>query len=100
MFFAINPQVFPGNTTQVSEQIKRVIANYINRLTNGDDVLLSRLYTPANLGVQSGVNSKYYDINSLAIGKSAAIVMPANVVTTFNKSASCSIANIALTMTT
>jgi len=100
VFVAINLKVFTGYTTQVGEQIKQAIADYINGLTIGDDVLLSRLYSPANLGVQSGGNSKYYDINSLAIGKSAATVMPANVVTAFNESASCSIANIALTVTT
>ena len=100
IFVAINLKVFTGYTTQVGEQIKLAIADYINGLTIGDDVLLSRLYSPANLGVQSGGNSKYYDINSLAIGKSAATVMPANVVTSFNESASCSIANIALTVTT
>lgn len=99
IYVAITLKVFTGYTTQVGEQIKQAIADYINSLTIGDDVLLSRLYSPANLGVVSGGNSKYYDINALAIGKSAGTVAASNVVIAFNESASCSKANIALTVT-
>lgn len=98
IYVAITLKVFTGYTTQVGEQIKQAIADYINSLTIGDDVLLSRLYSPANLGVVSGGNSKYYDINALAIGKSAGTVAASNVVIAFNESASCSKANIALTV--
>jgi len=62
-------------------------------------VLLSRIYSPANLGVVSGGNAKYYDINALTIGKSASSQAAANIVIAFNESASCSTANIALTVT-
>lgn len=96
---AISLKVFTGYTTQVGEQIKQAIADYINSLTIGDDVLLSRLYSPANLGVVSGGNSKYYDINSLTIGKSAGSLAASNINIAFNESASCSTANIALTVT-
>ncbi|WP_313619519.1 baseplate J/gp47 family protein [Pantoea septica] len=99
IYVAITLKVFTGYTTQVGEQIKQAIADYINGLTIGDDVLLSRIYSPANLGVVSGGNAKYYDINSLAIGKSAGTVAASNVVIAFNESASCSTANIALTVT-
>ena len=98
IYVAITLKVFTGYTTQVGEQIKQAIADYINSLTIGDDVLLSRLYSPANLGVVSGGNAKYYDINALAIGKSAGTVAASNVVIAFNESASCSKANIALTV--
>ena len=99
IFVAITLKVFTGYTTQIGEQIKQAIADYINSLTIGDDVLLSRIYSPANLGVVSGGNSKYYDINALAIGKSAGTVASSNVAIAFNESASCSTANIALTVT-
>ena len=99
IYIAITLKVFTGYTTQIGEQIKQAIADYINSLTIGDDVLLSRLYSPANLGVVSGGNAKYYDINALAIGKSAGTVAASNVVIAFNESASCSTANIALTVT-
>lgn len=99
IYAAITLKVFTGYTAQIGEQIKQAIADYINGLTIGDDVLLSRLYSPANLGVESGGNAKYYDINALAIGKSASSLSAANVAIAFNESASCSTANIALTVT-
>lgn len=99
IYAAITVKVFTGYTAQIGEQIKQAIADYINGLTIGDDVLLSRLYSPANLGVESGGNAKYYDINALAIGKSASSLSAANVVIAFNESASCNTANIALTVT-
>ncbi|WP_455853114.1 baseplate J/gp47 family protein [Pantoea endophytica] len=99
IYIALSLKVFTGYTTQVGEQIKQAIADYINSLMIGDDVLLSRVYSPANLGVVSGGNAKYYDISSLQIGKSAGAVTSANVDIAFNESASCSTANIALTVT-
>lgn len=99
IYVAITLKVFTGYTTQIGEQIKQAIADYINSLTIGDDVLLSRIYSPANLGVVSGGNAKYYDINALTIGKSAGSQAAANIVIAFNESASCSTANIALTVT-
>ncbi|WP_456309767.1 baseplate J/gp47 family protein [Serratia proteamaculans] len=99
IFVAITLRVFSGYTTQVGEDIKAAIAAYINSLTIGDDVLISRIYSPANLGVVSGGASRYYDINSLAIGKSAGAVSPANIITAYNESASCLAANIAITVT-
>lgn len=99
IYVAITLKVFTGYTTQIGEQIKQAIADYINNLTIGDDVLLSRLYSPANLGVVSGGNSRYYDINALAIGRATGSVAASNIVIAFNESASCSTANIALTVT-
>lgn len=99
IYVAITLKVFTGYTTQIGNQIKQAIADYINSLKIGDDVLLSRLYSPANLGVVSGGNAKYYDINALAIGKKAGAVSATNVVIAFNESASCSTANITLTVT-
>ncbi|RTY56872.1 hypothetical protein EKL29_14515 [Pantoea sp. YU22] len=99
IYIAMTLKVFTGYTTQIGEQIKQAIADYINGLTIGDDVLLSRLYSPANLGVVSGGNSKYYDINALTIGRSAGSLAAANVVIAFNESASCNKSNIALTVT-
>jgi len=91
-------KVFTGYTTQIGEQIKQAIADYINSLTIGDDVLLSRLYSPANLGVVSGGNARYYDINSLQIGKSAGATSASNIIIAYNESAICSVANISITV--
>lgn len=99
IYISITLKVFTGYKTQIGEQIKQAIADYINGLTIGDDVLLSRIYSPANLGVVSGSNSKYHDINALAIGKSVGLVGASNVIIALNESASCNKANIALTVT-
>lgn len=99
IYVAITLKVFNGYTTQIGEQIKQAIADYINNLTIGDDVLLSRLYSPANLGVVSGGNAKYYDINAMTIGRSTGTLAASNIVIAFNESASCSAANIVITVT-
>ncbi|GJL36022.1 hypothetical protein TUM17576_28420 [Enterobacter hormaechei] len=99
IYVAITIHVFAGYTSLIGDQIKSAIADYINSLKIGDDVLLSRIYSPANLGVVSGGNSRYYDITSLQIGKSAGSVAAANIDIGYAEVASCSTANIVLTVT-
>lgn len=98
VYVAIVLKVFTGYTTQVGNDIRTAIAAYINSLDIGDDLLLSRVYSPANLGVVSGGESRYYDINSLQIGRSAASVVPANIVTAYNEAVTCSVDNITITV--
>lgn len=85
-----------GYTSQVGEEIKAAVSAYINSLAIGASVLLSRVYSPANLGVVSGGNARYYDITELLIGTSAGGVAAANVDIAFDQSASCAISNINL----
>lgn len=99
VFVAITLKVFTGYTTQVGNDIKTAIEAYINSLSIGDDVLLSRVYSPANLGVMSGGESRYYDINSLLIGRTAGGVTAANIITAYNEAVTCSVDNIAITVT-
>jgi uncharacterized phage protein gp47/JayE len=99
VYVAITIKAFAGYTTQVGEDIKAAIAAYINSLTIGDDVLLSRIYSPANLGVVSGGASRYYDITNLQIGKSSGTVAASNIDIAFNESASCTTSNITITVT-
>lgn len=99
VYVAITIKAFTGYTTQVGEDMKAAIAAYINSLTIGDDVLLSRIYSPANLGVVSGGASRYYDITNLQIGKTAGSVAASNIAVAFNESASCTTANITITVT-
>lgn len=98
IFVDITLKVFTGYTSQIGEQIKQAVADYINSLTIGDDVLLSRIYSPANLGVVSGGSARYYDITELLIGKSSGSVAAANIVIAYDESASCSTANISITV--
>lgn len=98
IFVAITIKVFAGYTSQIGEQMKQAIADYINSLTIGDDVLLSRIYSPANLGVVSGGNARYYDITNLLIGKSVGTLAAANLVIAYSESASCLVGNISITV--
>ncbi|EIY0596779.1 baseplate J/gp47 family protein [Salmonella enterica] len=99
IFVAITLKVFTGYTSQIGVQIQQAVADYINGLTIGDSVLLSRIYSPANLGVVSGGSARYYDIQELLIGKSAGTVAAANINIAYNESASCKPENIVLTVT-
>ncbi|HHL8017052.1 TPA: baseplate J/gp47 family protein [Escherichia coli] len=95
----ITLRAFTGYTSQIGVQIQQAVSDYINGLTIGDDVLLSRIYSPANLGVVSGGNARYYDIQELLIGKSAGSVAATNIIIAYNESASCKPENIVLTVT-
>ena len=53
----------------------------------------------ANLGVVSGGNARYYDITELLIGKSSGSVSASNIDIAYDASASCSTANISITVT-
>lgn len=95
----ITLKVFTGYTSQIGVQIQQAVADYINGLTTGDSVLLSCIYSPANLGVVNGGSARYYDIQELLIGKSAGTVAAANVNIAYNESASCLPANIVIAVT-
>lgn len=99
IYVSITLKALTGYSSQVGDEIKAAIAAYINSLAIGDSALLSRVYSPANLGVVSGGNARYYDIMELMIGKSTATVAAANVVIAYDESVSCSVDNIAITVT-
>ncbi|EEP0995289.1 hypothetical protein HAY25_002263 [Salmonella enterica] len=94
----ITLKVFAGYTSQIGVQIQQAVADYINSLLIGDQVLLSRIYSPANLGVVSGGNARYYDIQELLIGKSPEAVAAANINIAYDESASCKPENIIITV--
>lgn len=97
IFVDIVLTTYPGYTTSTAENIKEEVAKYINSLRIGDPVLLSRVYSPANLGVMSGGESKFYDITSLKIGKSASTTASGNITILFDEAAHCDVANIKVT---
>ncbi|HBC0133647.1 TPA: hypothetical protein JEL96_004617 [Salmonella enterica subsp. enterica serovar Westhampton] len=51
-----------------------------------------------NLGVVSGGNARYYDIQELLIGKSPEAVAAANINIAYDESASCKPENIIITV--
>ena len=96
IYVKITIKPLTGYTSQVGEEIKAAVSAYINSLAIGASVLLSRVYSPANLGVVSGGNARYYDITELLIGTSSAGVAATNIVIAFDHSASCRVADINL----
>lgn len=98
IFVNISLSVYAGYTSSIADSIKAEVAKYINSLRIGDDVLVSRVYSPANLGVMSGGDSRYYDINSLTIGRSASATAASNISIAYNEAASSDIANINITV--
>lgn len=99
VYVSITLKALTGYSSEVGDEIKAAVASYINSLAIGDSVLLSRVYSPANLDVVSGGNARYYDIMELLIGRSADDVAAANLVVAYDESASCSVDNIALVVT-
>ncbi|MDU9721643.1 baseplate J/gp47 family protein [Escherichia coli] len=98
VYARIKLKVFTGYTSKIGQQIQQAISDYINSLTIGDSVLLSRIYSPANLGVVSGGNARYYDIQELTIGKSPGALSSSNIDIRYNESASCTPENIVITV--
>ncbi|MGU5886037.1 baseplate J/gp47 family protein [Klebsiella pneumoniae] len=96
IYVSITLKALTGYSSEVGDEIKTAVAAYINSLAIGASVLLSRVYSPANLGVVSGGNARYYDITELLIGTSAGGVAAANVDIAFDQSASCAVSNINL----
>ncbi|UZQ57512.1 baseplate J/gp47 family protein [Enterobacter hormaechei] len=100
VYASIKIDVFAGYTSLIATQMQQAIADYINSLAIGASVVISRIYSPANLGVVSGGNSKYYDITELLIGRSTESLAATNISVAFNESASCKPENIVITVNT
>lgn len=100
VFVSITLRALTGYTSDVGDEMKAAVASYINSLAIGDSVLLSRVYSPANLGVVSGGNARYYDIMELLIGRSADSVAAANLTVLYDEAVSCGVENIEITVMT
>lgn len=98
VYASIKIDVFAGYTSLIANQMQQAIADYINSLAIGTGVLISRIYSPANLGVVSGGNSKYYDITELLIGRSTETIAATNISVAFNESVSCKPENVVITV--
>ncbi|HDK5748403.1 baseplate J/gp47 family protein [Klebsiella pneumoniae] len=100
VYVSITLKALTGYTSDIGDEMKAAVASYINSLAIGDGVLLSRVYSPANLGVVSGGNARYYDIMELLIGRSADSVAAANLTVLYDEAVSCSVENIEITVMT
>lgn len=93
---------FSGYSDTVAASIKQAVSDYISKLSIGDKVYISRLYSPAQLGVVSGGDSRYYDIDEISVevnSDDSAITQTGKMVNIpFNGMASCSTDDISISV--
>lgn len=98
-FFRPNPvaitvdieiETFTGYTSNYGEMIKQSVADYINAIGIGNDVLISKIYPPAYL---PGFPSSTYDITSLEVNGDVL-----NVDIPFNGLAACDVSDVTVTV--
>jgi uncharacterized phage protein gp47/JayE len=97
IFVEIQIKALLGYTSAIGEEIRVVIADYINAIRIGDPVFITRLFLPANLN--GSADSANYDVIDLQIGRSAGSLAPANIIVGFNEAAACSAGNVVLVVT-
>lgn len=80
-------QAMEGYTSIYASNIAAAVSASILALDIGDDVLITKLYVPANLpGTQSGAT---FDITQLRIKRNAGAFVTSNVILAFNEIAEC-----------
>ena len=87
-----------GYLAATGEVIRTNLVSYINSLDIGDDVLLSKLYTPIN-AAEPVEGQRTFDVLSLAIGPEGGPVVPANLILAFTSAPASSLDLISLTVT-
>ncbi|MGJ8524093.1 hypothetical protein R84981_002811 [Carnimonas sp. R-84981] len=87
---------FSGYSDTVAANIKQAVADYIGKLSIGDKVYISRLYSPAQLGVVSGGDARYYDVEEIAVSVDDSTVSQTGklIDIPFNGMARCSVSDI------
>ncbi|MEG2567426.1 MAG: hypothetical protein RSA84_14585, partial [Acinetobacter sp.] len=100
IYVAVELQALTGYTSSVGIEIQESITKYINGLGIGESLLLSRLYSPANLTAGTdNSNNQYYDILSLKIGLSNSSLSTSNITIAYDCLASCVIDNVTIKVT-
>lgn len=89
-------KALPGYLTGYADQIKAAVAAAITAMAIGDDVLITKLYVPANLpGTAAGAT---FNITGLTIAKLANTLGTADIVIAFNEVAAALASNITVTV--
>ena len=86
-----------GYVSTTGDAIKANLAAYLNGLDIGEDVLLSKLYTPIN-AAEPDSTRRTFDVTSLAIAESGGTPAASNVAIAFNEVAMGDVSNITLTV--
>lgn len=83
----VTVKALQGYTTGFAELIKAAVADLLNGLEIGDDVLITKLYGPALLIGNAAYST--FDITQIRIKKNAGAFGTANIVLAFNEVAFC-----------
>lgn len=92
IYIEVQIKPFIGYTSDIGNNIRTEVSNYINSLYIGDGIYVTRLFVPANLCNKNG--SQTYEVLSVAAGKSASTIGAANIDIAFNEAPTCSPENI------
>lgn len=88
---------YTGYSTSFGDMIKAAVAAEINKLAIGDDVLITKLFVPANLpGTFAGTT---FNISTLKIAKVGNAFGTIDVPVLFNEAASCVVTDITIVVT-
>lgn len=82
----------PGYLATTGETVRANITAAVNALKVGEDVLLSKLYTPVNAADQS--SPRTYDTLYIEVGTGPGQTVPANLEIPYNAAAVCDVDNI------
>ena len=86
-----------GYVSDYETELKQAIADAINALAIGEDVLITRLFAPATLNGLDG--GKTYNLTDLKIAKLAGSPAFADVAIAYTEMATCSVSDITVTVT-
>jgi uncharacterized phage protein gp47/JayE len=82
-----------GYTSGYADLIKAALSEHIKALTIGDDVLINRLWCPANLPAPAG---RTYNISLIRIKRDAGAFGTADIVLAFNEAADTEITDVSI----
>jgi len=90
-------EALTGFTTGFETLIKQAVVDHINALKIGADVLITKLYVPANLpALEAGAT---FDITQIRIKKNAGAFGTTNIVLAFNEVAAAELADVTIIVT-
>lgn len=97
IYFAVTIKQLTGYTSTVGNDIINALVNFCSGLAIGDDVYQAQAAAVASL--MASTDSETFYLVSLDLGTTASPTGTANIPIAFNQAASCTAANITLTVT-
>lgn len=92
MVVEVRLKALSGYTTGIGASIKSAVADHINALGIGQDVMLARLYLPAQLN--GGLLSSTFEVLTVKVDNKPGTPAAADVTVAYNAMASCATADV------